>query len=113
VIEQIVFGLRASMTSARTGVVEPCITNSASWVDGAPGQVPFIAAHAGTATGLADGEGDGEGVGLGDGLGEAEGVEPAEGDWDGVECAAAGPFAEQPAAASRTPMSTNPLLMRG
>jgi hypothetical protein len=75
--------------------------------------VPCIAAHAGTASGLADGEGDGEGVGLGDGLGEAEGVELAEGDGEAVEWATAGPLAEQPAAASRIPMSTNPLLMRG
>jgi len=71
---QRVFGLRASVTSARTGVVEPCITSSASCVAGAPGQVPCNAAQPGTATGMAEGVGDGEGLGLGDGLGEVEGV---------------------------------------
>ena len=81
-IVQIVLGLRASVTSASTGVVEPCITSSASCVDGAPGQAPSIAAQAGTARGMADGEGDGEGVGVGvgDGLGEADDVGLDEGE---------------------------------
>ena len=108
---QMVFGLRASVTSARIGVVEPCITSSASCVAGALGQVNCIAAQAGTATGLADASGEGEGVGVGDGPGEADGV--GLGDGEGDEWATAGPFAEQPAAASRIPMSTNPILMRG
>jgi hypothetical protein len=71
VIVQMGRGLRASVTSARIGVVEPCITSSASWVAGAPVQLACMAAHAGTATGLggAEGEGDGLGEGLGDGLG--------------------------------------------
>ena len=111
-IVQMGFGLRASVTSARTGVVEPCITSSASCVAGAPGQEPCSAAQAGTERGIADGEGEGEGagVGVGDGLGEGEDVGLEDG--EAVECATAGPFAEQPAAAVRSPMSTNPLLMR-
>jgi hypothetical protein len=72
-----------------------------------------MAAHAGIAMGLADGAGDGEGVWLSEGLGEGEGVGLAEDDGEALEWATAGPFAEQPAAASRIPMSTNPLLMRG
>jgi hypothetical protein len=65
------------------------------------------------AMGLANGEGDGEGVGIGvgEGLGEGDGV--AADDGEALECATAGPFAEHAAAASKTPMSTNPLLMRG
>jgi hypothetical protein len=75
VIVQMGRGFRASVTSARIGVVEPCITNSASWVPGAPVQLACKAAHAGTATGLGgagavgDGLGDGLGVGVGVGLG--------------------------------------------
>ena len=80
-------GLRASVTSARIGVVEPCITNSASWVAGAPVQLACRAAHAGTATGLggAEGEGDGLGDGLGDGVGDGVGVGLAVGAGEGLE----------------------------
>jgi len=65
------------------------------------------------AMGLADGDGDGEGVGLGEGLGDAEGVGLPEDDGEALEWATIGPFAEHPAATTMTPMSTNPLLMRG
>jgi hypothetical protein len=84
-------------------------------VAGAPAHVAFMAAQAGTEIGLEDGIGDGDGLGegLGDGLGEGVGVGLAEGDVDGLEWATAGPLAEQPATASRTPMSTNPLLTPG
>jgi hypothetical protein len=60
--------------------------------------------------GLGDGSGDGVGLGVGLGEGLGVGVGLAEGDADGLEWATAGPLAEQPATASRTPMSTNPLL---
>jgi hypothetical protein len=112
VIVQMGFGLRASVTSASTGDVEPCITNSASCVAGAPGQELCRAAQAGTARGLAAGDGDGEGVGVGVGDGLGEGEATGKDDGDGLERATTGPFAVQAAAASRTPMSTNPLLMR-
>ena len=87
VIVQMGRGLRASVTSARIGVVEPCITNSASWVAGAPVQLACRAAHAGTATGLggAEGEGDGLGDGLGDGVGDGVGVGLAVGAGEGLE----------------------------
>src|SRR5487761_777612 len=68
VIVQMVRGLRASDTSARTTDVEPCMTSSASCVDGAPEQLAWRAAQAGTEIGLGDGGGEGDGVG--DGLGE-------------------------------------------
>jgi hypothetical protein len=80
---QMARGLRASVTSAMTGVAEPCMTSRASWVAGFPGQVAFMAAHAGTATGLGGGDGLGEGlgeglgsggVGAGLGVGECEGL---------------------------------------
>jgi hypothetical protein len=61
---------------------------------------------------MADGVGVGEGVGLGEGLGEGDGVGLGEAFGEALEWATAGPFAEQPATASTTPMSTNPLLMR-
>jgi hypothetical protein len=108
VIVQMVRGLRASVTSARIGVVEPCMSTSASWVEGVEGHVARIAAQAGTAMGLGSAEGDGVGDGLGDGLGE--GVEVGVGEWVGVERATAGPFAAQPVMTSSTPARTNPLL---
>lgn len=74
-----------------------------------------MAAQAGTATGL---DGGGIAVGLGDGLGmsvgagEGLGLELGEGLAEGLECATAGPFAVQPAMASRAHASTNPILTR-
>src|SRR5258708_4756352 len=88
VIVQIARGFRASVTSARAGVAEPCITSSASWVAGCPGQLARMAAQAGTATGLGTGVGDGPGgvvgrwagpgvwAGLGDGAFEGLGPAP-------------------------------------
>lgn len=73
-----------------------------------------MAAHAGTATGLAGAGGDGLGeglglsVGVGDGLGL--GLELGEGPAEGLECATAGPFAEQPATTSKAHASANPIL---
>lgn len=110
VIVQIARGFRASVTSARTGVAEPCMTSSASWVAGCPGQLARMAAQAGTATGLGTGVGDGLGVGVGLGLGSGVGVGLGEGEFDGLERATTGPFAVQPASASSTPASANPLL---
>jgi hypothetical protein len=74
-------------------------------------QLACIAAQAGTATGLASGAGDGlgEGVGVGLGVGEGLGLELGE----GLECATTGPFAVQPATASRAHASTNPILTWG
>jgi hypothetical protein len=69
VIVQIARGLRASLTSARTVPVEPCMTSRASCVAGAPVQLACMAAQAGTAAGLAGG-----GVGLAGGLGVSVGV---------------------------------------
>src|SRR6476646_1652326 len=80
VIVQMVFGLRASETSARTGDVEPCMISSASWVAGAPGQLACKAAQAGTVMGLGDGADDGEGLGLGLGEGLGDGVGLGEGE---------------------------------
>ena len=73
--------------SARTVAGEPCMTNSASWVAGAPVQLACMAAHAGTDGGLgaAVGEGEGVGVGVGVGLGGGLGVALAEGLGDGLE----------------------------
>jgi len=91
------------------------MTSKASCVEGVPGQPACSAAQAGTATGLGVGIGGGGGLGdgLGDGLGEGVGVGLGEAGDDGLEWATAGPLAEQPATASRTPMSTNPLLTAG
>src|SRR6202165_2508617 len=97
VIVQIARGLRASITSARTGVVEPCMTSRASWVAGVPGQVACMAAQAGTATGLGTGVGEGLGDGLGVGLGSGVGVGLGEGGFEGLERGTTGPFAAQPA----------------
>ena len=105
---QMVRGLRASVTSERIGVVEPCMTRRASRVEGVEGHVACIAAQAGTATGLGSGEGEGLGDGLGDGLGEGVGV--GDGECEGVERATAGPFAAQPVMTSSAPARTNPLL---
>jgi len=71
-----------------------------------------MAAQSGTvaALGSGDGEGEGLGTGLGELLGEGLGVGLAEG--EELEWATAGPFGEQAATASSTPMSTNPLLTR-
>jgi len=77
-------------------------------------QLALICAQAGTATGLggADGEGVGDGLGPALGVGVAEAVADGleEGLDDGLECATAGPFAVQPAAAIRAHASTNPIL---
>jgi hypothetical protein len=75
-------------------------------------QLACMAAHAGTATGLGAGGGDGEGLGLGLGVGDGLGLGVGLGDrrGDGLEWATAGPFAVQPATASRTHASTTPSL---
>jgi len=72
-----------------------------------------MAAQAGTATGLASGAGDGlgEGLGVGVGLGVGDGLGLELG--EGLECATTGPFAVQPATASRAHASTNPILTWG
>jgi hypothetical protein len=70
------------------------------------GTVGALGSGLGDGLGVGEGVGDGLGARLGDGLGE--GLVPAE----GLECATAGPFGEQPATARSTPMSTNPLLTR-
>ena len=108
---QIGCGFLASATSARMGLLEPCITSSASCVEGAAGQLAWIAAQAGAAIGL--GTGMGEGDGLGEGLGESLGEGLAEGlecEGEGLERATTGPFGVQPAMASKTPASIHPLL---
>jgi hypothetical protein len=81
---QIARGLRASVTSARTGVAEPCMTRSASWVAGFPGQLTRKAAQAGTGTGLGTGGGVGLGDGLGDGLGSGLGLGDGEAELEGL-----------------------------
>jgi hypothetical protein len=110
---QIVRGLRASVTSATIGFLAPCIRTTASAAAGDPEHVACIAAQAGTATGLGVGEAVGEGDGDGLGVGLGEGLGPADGEGDGLACGARGPFAVQPATASRTPKAANPLLTRG
>jgi hypothetical protein len=76
-----------------------------------------MAAHAGTATGLGAGDGEGEGLGtglgVGDGDGLALGVAMADCRDEGLEWATAGPFAVQPATATRTHASTTPSLTGG
>jgi hypothetical protein len=66
-------GCVASVTSASTIDVDPCITSSASWAEGCPLHDTDMAAHVGTA-GNDEGtvNGDGLGVGLGEGGGEGE-----------------------------------------
>src|SRR2546428_9389629 len=75
VIVQMVRGCKGSVASASSGWLEPWSVMRASWAAGAPEQVAFNAAQAGTATGLASGfglgVGVGGGVGISDGLGEA------------------------------------------
>src|SRR6202171_1888085 len=90
VIVQIARGLRASVTSARTGVVEPCMTRRASCVAGVPGQVARMAAQAGTATGVGRGVGEGLGEGLGVGLSSGVGVGLGEGEFEGLARATTG-----------------------
>ena len=109
---QMGWGFLASATSARIGLVEPCITRSASSVAGAPGQLAWMAAQAGTAIGLGSGtgEGDGLGEGLGEGLGDGLGEGLARCEGDGLERATTGPFGVQPAMASNIPASTHPRL---
>ena len=77
---------------------------------GFPGQLARRAAQAGTATGLGTGVGEGLGDGLGDGVGSGVGLGLGEGVFEGLERATTGPFAVQPAMASSTPASANPLL---
>lgn len=86
------------------------MTIRASWVAGFPGQLARSAAHAGIAIGLGAGVGEGLAGGLGDGLasGASEGL--GEGEGEGLERATTGPLAVQPARASSTPASANPLL---
>ena len=86
------------------------MTSSASWVAGCPRQLARTVAQAGTATGLGTGVGDGLGDGLGVGLGSGVGVGLGEGELEGLDLATTGPFAVQPAMASSTPASANPLL---
>ena len=76
----------------------------------ADGHLAFIAAQAGSVTGLGRGLGEGLGDGLGEGLGDGDGLGLGTG--EGLEWATAGPLAEQPVTASSSPMSTNPLLTR-
>jgi hypothetical protein len=109
---QIVCGFLASVTSARTGLVEPCITKRASCVAGAPGQLAWIAAQAGTEIGLGTGTGESDGLGdeLGEGLGDGLGEGLARCEGEGLERATAGPLGVHPAMASNSPASTHPLL---
>jgi hypothetical protein len=88
------------------------MTTMDSCVAGGPVQLACMAAHAGTAIGLARGDGDGLGVGLGVGVGDGDGLglELGEDLGEGLERATTGPFAVQPATASRAHASTNPIL---
>src|SRR2546430_11260840 len=79
-IVQIVLGCVASVTSARTLVVEFCITSTASWAAGEPVQLDDIVAHAGTETALGVGVGEGNGLGLDDADAEALADEEREDD---------------------------------
>jgi hypothetical protein len=104
---QIVLGFRASVTSATTGLVAPCITSTASAAAGGAEQVARIAAQAGTSVGLGIGEAVGDGLGVG--LAEGVGLGLDDGEAVGLGCATSGPFAVQAATASRTPTAANPL----
>src|SRR5438105_5777514 len=77
-----VCGCVASVTSARTLELEPCMATTASCADGEPVQLADRAAQDGTETALAVGDGEGDGLGLGVGVGEVAVV--CEGEPEGV-----------------------------
>jgi hypothetical protein len=91
-----------SVTSARTGRVEPGRVIRASWAAGPPEQEALSAAQGGVTAGLI------AGVGLGDGLDSAEGdsLGVSAGDWvanadgDGLRWVFAPAVFEQPATAN-------------
>jgi len=109
---QIVFGLLASATSARTGVAAPWSLRTASCADGWPAQLAWSAAHAGTATGVGSAVGDGEGLGLGSGLGLGYGDGVGEAGV-GLGSGASGPFGVQAPTAARMTRRTTPFLTLG
>ncbi|OLD49758.1 MAG: hypothetical protein AUI42_06350 [Actinobacteria bacterium 13_1_40CM_2_65_8] len=100
VIVQMVRGCKGSVTSASSGWLEPWSVMRASWAAGAPEQVAFNAAQAGTATGLAAGFGLGVGVGVGVGISDGLGEALSTADGDGLLCVAV-LEPEQPASASK------------
>jgi len=83
-IVQIVRGWSGSVTSARTGWVDPCIVTSASCAAGPPEQLACMVAHDGTMAGLASGLGLGEAAGVGDSVALAVGDSLARADGDGL-----------------------------
>ena len=106
-----VFGFLGSVISARTGLVEPCITTRASSAVAEPVHDAPTAAQVGTVTGLGSGAGLLDGLGLGDGLGLELGLNVGLGlerlglAWDEDD-----EPAPQPDTAIRTHASTKPLL---
>src|ERR1700680_2808776 len=108
---QIVAGERRSVTSARTGIVLPCMTKTASWAVDDAAQVAVMAAQEGTAAGLATGLGvdDGSVDGDADGLAEGVGLGLATGDGVGLEWAVAPP-GPQPSSANSAAKATTPSL---
>src|SRR5229473_3339435 len=94
-------GGTGSVTSAKTGLLEPFIVSRASCVASPPEQLACMAAQYGTATGLAAGLGAGEGlgVGVGGGLGEGMGDALTTAEGDGLLRKAVAEL-EQPATAS-------------
>jgi hypothetical protein len=84
VIVQIVWGCSGSVTSARTGWLDPCKVTSASCAAGPPEQLACMVAQDGTTAGLAGGLALGEATGVGDWVGLAVGDSLARADGDGL-----------------------------
>jgi hypothetical protein len=95
-------------------VLEPCMTNTASWAVDDEEHVALIAAHAGTAAGLGAeiGLGEASDDGVAGGVGVGLGAELTIGDRDGLGRAAEVPE-PQPASASSAPRANTPSLTGG
>jgi len=108
---QMVCGWRGSVTSARAGMVDPCMTNTASWAVEDAEQVAVMAAQEGTAAGLATGLGveDGSDEGDAGGLADGVGLGLATGDGVGLEWAVELP-GPQPSSARSAATATTPSL---
>jgi hypothetical protein len=108
---QMISGWRGSVTSAKTGMDVPCMTNTASWAVDDDEHVAVIAAHEGTEAGLATGLGveDGRVDGDADGLGDGVGLGLATGDGVGLVWAVEPP-GPQPSSASSAAIATTPSL---
>jgi hypothetical protein len=94
------------------GLVEPCISSTASDAVAGEVQFPRSAAHDGTDGGVGSGLGSGVGVGVGVGVGLGVGVGVVRTAL-GLEWGARGPFAVQPEIDASTARRTTPYLTWG